>query len=237
MPIHNERSFVFKSRNGSESCFCMVWCGVVAQGLAVRCEVNFSTTASLELSGRGQRSGDAARGCLPTRSGNSFPLFDSRRLLSASGLRTAKAAQGRHYNGETGYEESGHFGKGVLGQLKYKRKHWSCFLRVALWEGLLRVFRKVFPPQEQRSVQRVVQPGKLPGWTTDSHHFVDRLCVNRLGQGVANSFELGVRVRTDGRDRGQTDDNDQSQHDCVLNCGRAVFRFQEVLYTVDEVFH
>ena len=84
-------------------------------------------------------------------------------------------------------------------------------LRFALW------FRK----REPRMLRKSATPKGVGG-----------LC-----EVLTNSLELAVSSATDGRNSSKADNDDQSQHDCVLNCSRAVFRNQELLYTVCELQH
>ncbi len=52
-----------------------------------------------------------------------------------------------------------------------------------------------------------------------------------------DSFELFVRVGTDGTDGSQANDYDQSKHHCVLNSGRAVFFLQKIYDAISEILH
>ncbi len=53
----------------------------------------------------------------------------------------------------------------------------------------------------------------------------------------SNRAERGVGVLTDRLDRGQTDNNDECQHNGVLNSCWAIFRCQETLNFADETLH
>ena len=45
---------------------------------------------------------------------------------------------------------------------------------------------------------------------------------------VRDLVEAGVGIGTNGTNRGQADDDDQSEHDCILNSGWAIFTLQEL---------
>jgi len=47
---------------------------------------------------------------------------------------------------------------------------------------------------------------------------------------ACNLCEFGAGVGANSRDRGQTDNNDQSEHNSVFNCCWAVFAFQKTQY-------
>jgi hypothetical protein len=61
--------------------------------------------------------------------------------------------------------------------------------------------------------------------------------VPRLREGVLDSVELVVRVRADRADGGQADDDDQCEHDRVLDGCRAAFGSQELLDVGSKLFH
>jgi hypothetical protein len=58
-----------------------------------------------------------------------------------------------------------------------------------------------------------------------------------LSEGVLNHVELGVRVGADGLNRRQADDDNQGEHDRVLDCSRTVFRNQKPLHAVQNLAH
>ena len=56
-------------------------------------------------------------------------------------------------------------------------------------------------------------------------------------QVCCNLLEGSVGCGTNGLDRSQANDNDQSEHDRVLNSCWAIFRLQKLLYFVEKLLH
>ena len=54
---------------------------------------------------------------------------------------------------------------------------------------------------------------------------------------VGYTLERRIRVGADRRNGGQADNDDQSQHHCILDGGRAVFRHEETLYFLRKTLH
>lgn len=54
---------------------------------------------------------------------------------------------------------------------------------------------------------------------------------------VSHIAERLIGVAADVRNRGQADDDDQRQHHGVLDCSRAIFRYEETLHLQSETLH
>jgi hypothetical protein len=57
------------------------------------------------------------------------------------------------------------------------------------------------------------------------------------GDGVADRSECLVGVRTQRSDGTNADGDDESQHDCVFDCGWAILLLQEMLNDLQKLAH
>jgi len=73
--------------------------------------------------------------------------------------------------------------------------------------------------------------------TSNCRHPADVKVSVCLREVSTDLLELAVCSTTNGGDSSQTDNDDQSQHHCVLNCSRAIFGYNELLYTVCKLQH
>jgi hypothetical protein len=91
----------------------------------------------------------------------------------------------------------------------------------------------------------VVDTGEPPnrtkafGWAAESERFAyaKTFSPRRLRQGVTDLTELGVGIGSDGLNRRQTNDDDQSQHHGVFHRSRSIFGNQKPFDALHDVLH